>query len=141
MEPADYQNFHAMIESIVEKRPDMVAFRWFVDDQGNRDGVTWIQFYEQVKQVAKSLIAMGIKKDDKVNIISNTCYRWTLTDIGIIFAGGRVEAVRKGSRFQVTTRIHRSFGGIALRDGSCSGGKWGFPPGYSSRVCWWRASP
>jgi long-chain acyl-CoA synthetase len=83
-----YRNFHAMIEEIVRKRPNLVAFKWFVDNQGNRDGVTWTQFYEQAKQVAKSLIALGVEKDDKVNIISNTCYRWTLTDIGIIFSGG-----------------------------------------------------
>ena len=44
---------------------------------------------------------------------------------GIIFACGRFEAVRKGTRFRVTTRIHRSFGGIALRDSSCSADKWG----------------
>ena len=44
---------------------------------------------------------------------------------GIIFAGGCVEAVRKGCRFRVTNRIHRSFGGFALRDDSCSADKWG----------------
>lgn len=87
MDFVDYKNVHQMIRKIVDDRPDRPAFRWFVDDQGNTDGVTWTQFYDHAKQVAKSLIALDVKQGDKVNIISNTCYRWALTDIGTIISG------------------------------------------------------
>ncbi len=83
----DFKNVHAMIKDVVERYGSKDAFRWFIDDQGNRESVTWNQFYEQVKQVSKGLIALGVKKEDKVNIISNTCYRWALTDFGVISAG------------------------------------------------------
>ncbi|MBU2511425.1 long-chain fatty acid--CoA ligase [bacterium] len=87
MQFVDYKNVHQMIKSVVDKYPDKFAFRWFTDDQGNRDGVNWNQFYVQAKQVAKSLMALDVKKEDKINIISNTCYRWSLTDIGTIISG------------------------------------------------------
>jgi long-chain acyl-CoA synthetase len=83
----DYKNTHQMIREIVEKRPNHAAFRWFIDDSGNRESVSWSVFYSQAKLVAKSLIALGVNQSDKVNIISNTCYRWALTDIGAIIGG------------------------------------------------------
>jgi len=87
MEFVDYKNIHEMLKAVVDNNGDTAAYRWFVDDQGNMDGVTWKQFYEQVKQLSKSLMALGVKKNDKINIISNPCYKWVLCDIGTIFAG------------------------------------------------------
>jgi long-chain acyl-CoA synthetase len=43
--------------------------------------VTWEEFYDQVRGVAKSLIALGVQKGDKVAILSYSCYRWVLTDL------------------------------------------------------------
>lgn len=87
MKNKNYHSVHEMFESVVDTQADRMAFRWFVDDRGNRDGVTWTQFYEQVKMVSKSLMALDVKAGDKVNIISNTCYQWVLLDVGIICAG------------------------------------------------------
>jgi long-chain acyl-CoA synthetase len=87
MDFVDYKNVHHMIREIVEKRPNRAAFRWFTDDSGNRESVSWSVFYNQAKLVAKSLVALGLNQGDCVNIISNTCYRWALTDIGAIIGG------------------------------------------------------
>ena len=39
---------------------------------------TYTEFYEQVTAVAKGLIALGVKSEDRVGIWSPNCYEWTL---------------------------------------------------------------
>jgi len=83
----DYKNMHEMFKSVIDSNGSRPAYRWFIDDQGDRDGVTWDEFYQQAKQVSKSLMALGVEKNDKVNIISNPIYQWVLCDMGILFMG------------------------------------------------------
>lgn len=87
MDIKDYKSVHEMLKEVVDNNPDAPAYRWFLDDQGNMEGISWGDFYQRARQLAKSLMALGINKDDKVSIISNPCYNWVLCDIGIIFAG------------------------------------------------------
>jgi long-chain acyl-CoA synthetase len=82
----DYPNIHAMLKETVERMPNQSAYRWF-PEAGRTESVTWGQFYEQVKRVAKSLIALGVNKNDTVNILSYTCYPWVLCDLGIASIG------------------------------------------------------
>jgi long-chain acyl-CoA synthetase len=77
----DYPNIHAMVKETVDRRSGQIAYKWF-PEAGRIESATWAQFYEQTKQVSKSLIALGIKKGDKVNIISYTCYQWVVADVG-----------------------------------------------------------
>jgi long-chain acyl-CoA synthetase len=87
MQVKDYPNVHAMLKETVERYSAQPAYKWLVDAT-RTESVTWKQFYEQVKTVAKSLMALGVKKDDKVNIISYTCYPWVIADFGITSIGG-----------------------------------------------------
>src|SRR3989339_605319 len=82
----DYQNIHEMLKETVDRHPDKPAYKWFLE-AGRLDSVTWKEFYEQVQNVSKSLIALGVKKNDKVNILSYTSYRWILADFGITSIG------------------------------------------------------
>jgi len=82
----DYRNIHQMLKETVDRKPRQTAFRWFLE-QGQSVSVTWEEFYAQVKKVSKSLMALGVKKDDKVSILSYTNYRWVLADMGIAAAG------------------------------------------------------
>ncbi|MDP2862041.1 MAG: long-chain fatty acid--CoA ligase [Desulfobacterales bacterium] len=82
----DFQNIHEMLKETVDRHPDEPAYKWFTGP-GHLDSITWSQFYEQVKKVSKSLIALGVKKNDKVNILSYTCLRWILSDFGITTIG------------------------------------------------------
>jgi long-chain acyl-CoA synthetase len=75
----DYTNFHEMLIETIDKYGQDQAYRWF-DDEGKATSISWQEFYDQVKAVSKSLIALGVRKEDKVNILSYTCYRWVLTD-------------------------------------------------------------
>ena len=87
MQVKDYPNVHAMLKETVERYSAQAAYKWLVDAT-RIESATWEQFYEQVKTVSKSLIGLGVKKDDKVNIISYTCYPWVIADFGITSIGG-----------------------------------------------------
>lgn len=81
-----YQNTHQMFKAAVEHSPTTPAYRWF-DSNLNTQGVSWTEFSAQVDQVSKSLLALGVKKNDKVSILSNSCYHWALTDLGTVSMG------------------------------------------------------
>ena len=82
----DYKNVHQMLNETVIKYKNQQAYRWF-NDKGDAEGVTWDEFYGQVKSVSKSLMALGVDKNDKVCILSYTSYRWVLIDMASVCAG------------------------------------------------------
>jgi len=86
MQFKDYTNFHEMLCETIDKYGNERAYRWF-DENANASGVTWCEFYDQARSVSKSLIALGVGKGDKINILSYTCYRWVLTDIASMNIG------------------------------------------------------
>lgn len=86
MEFRDFKSFHEMLTETVDRRGSNNAYRWFVE-AGQTNSVTWTEYFKQIKQVAKSLIALGVKKDDKVNILSYSSYRWVLSDMAMMCIG------------------------------------------------------
>jgi len=54
---------------------------------GTWRNVTSKEFLDEVKSLAKGLIAQGIKPGDAVAIMSRTRYEWTMIDFAIWFAG------------------------------------------------------
>jgi long-chain acyl-CoA synthetase len=67
-----------------------------------RAGSSWAEvsageFLEEVRAVAKGLIAAGIEAGDRVAIISRTRYEWTLLDYAIWFAGAATVPVYETS--------------------------------------------
>lgn len=83
----DYQNIHQMLKKTVDAKSNQSAYRWFLDSEGTSESVTWAEYYDQVKQVSKSLMALGVERNDKVIILSYTCYRWVLCDMANAVAG------------------------------------------------------
>jgi long-chain acyl-CoA synthetase len=65
-------------EAVVFSRPDA---------SGAWTDVTAQAFLEQVRAVAKGLVAAGIGIGDRVALVSKTRYEWTLLDYAIWFAG------------------------------------------------------
>ena len=49
--------------------------------------VTAAQFHDEVRAVAKGLVAAGVEAGDRVALLSKTRYEWTLFDYAIWFAG------------------------------------------------------
>jgi long-chain acyl-CoA synthetase len=86
MQFKDFQNIHQMIKETVDGRPNDPAYRWFLE-AGVLEMISWEDFYNNLKDAAKSLIALGIEKDDKINILSYSCYQWLLSDFSIASIG------------------------------------------------------
>ena len=49
--------------------------------------VTAARFHDEVRSVAKGLVAAGVEPGDRVALVSKTRYEWTLVDYAIWFAG------------------------------------------------------
>ncbi|MGK5084782.1 long-chain fatty acid--CoA ligase [Bdellovibrionota bacterium FG-1] len=50
--------------------------------------VTFREYFEECKQVAFGLMALGVEPGDRVAILSNTRYEWSLSDMAILGAAG-----------------------------------------------------
>ncbi len=86
MEFRDFRNVHEMLKETVNSFGDRTAYRSIFDD-GEMDAVSWNEFYYDVRRAAKSLIALGVGKNDKANILSYSNYRWVLTDLALASIG------------------------------------------------------
>ena len=86
MEFRDFKNVHEMLKETVERFADRTAYRSILDN-GEMTGVTWGEFYAEVRRVGKSLIALGVGKGDKADILSYSNYRWVLTDLALASIG------------------------------------------------------
>jgi long-chain acyl-CoA synthetase len=69
-----------MLKETVDRFGASTAYRSISDDL-EMDAVSWNDFYDEMRRVGKSLMALGVGKDDKVNILSYSNYRWVLTDL------------------------------------------------------------
>ncbi|HSN55506.1 MAG TPA: AMP-binding protein, partial [Candidatus Sulfomarinibacteraceae bacterium] len=86
MEFTDFRSVHDMLMHTVERFPDRAAYRTIRDDH-TMESVTWSGFVAEMRQVAKSLIALGVGPDDKANIVSYSRYRWVLADVALAAIG------------------------------------------------------
>ncbi len=83
----EFQNFHELLKSTVDRFPEQPAYRWF--SGGNAlTSVTWGDVYRDVQKAGKSLMALGVEKGTKLNILSYTCYKWVLIDLATMSVGG-----------------------------------------------------
>ncbi|MDQ7064276.1 MAG: long-chain fatty acid--CoA ligase [candidate division KSB1 bacterium] len=79
------QSVYHLFRDVCEKNSDKIAFRYKKDDRWIE--VTWREHQETCKSISKSLMALGVQKGDKVNILSQTRLEWIQCDFGIIGAG------------------------------------------------------
>ena len=86
VEFTNFHNAHEMLKETVDHNGGQLAYGWIFDD-GRIESVTWNEFYDQVKKASKSLIALGVGKNDKACIQSYTCYPWILTDMALMSIG------------------------------------------------------
>ncbi len=82
---APEENLTAALWRAVDANPDRPAIAHRVGDRF----VEWStrQFVDEIRGVAKGLMALGIAKDDKVAIYSSTRLEWTVLDFAIWAAG------------------------------------------------------
>jgi long-chain acyl-CoA synthetase len=86
MEFRDFRNVHEMLKETVDRYGDRASYQTIVDG-GALHSVSWNDFYSDVRRAAKSLIALGVNKNDKANILSYSNYPWVLTDLALASIG------------------------------------------------------
>ncbi len=80
----------------VNDTPDREAYRYPVGDTEWRS-MTWKQSYERIKAIAAGLLSLGLSREERVGILSNTRVEWLLADLGILSAGGATTTVYPSS--------------------------------------------
>lgn len=106
----NYTNVHDMIKSTIESSPHKTAYRWIHNDKGETGSVTWKEFYSQALAVSKSLMSLGIKKGDRVSILSYSNYRWVQCDMGILAIGACTVGIYHSNTAEETEYIIRHSG-------------------------------
>ena len=79
-------NIANMITDRVAKEPHRVLLSRPVGDGWQK--VTSVELDQEIRDVAKGLIAHGIQRGDRVAIMAKTRYEWTILDFAIIYCGG-----------------------------------------------------
>src|SRR5829696_6848510 len=71
--------------------PSKEAFRYLEAERWV--SLTWVETKDKVFQLAAGLLALGIGREERVAIASNTRIEWILADLGIMCAGGATTTV------------------------------------------------
>jgi long-chain acyl-CoA synthetase len=97
--PERYVSKTTSIAQLFAKRvhdtPDREAFRFPVGDSWR--SMTWRQTGERVKAIAAGLSSLGLHREERGGILSNTRLEWILADLGILSAGGATTTVYPSS--------------------------------------------
>ncbi len=75
----------------VAKSPGREAYRYPKGDSW--ESVTWKETGEQVTRLAAGLLSLGIEREQRVGIASNTRYEWILADLAVMCAGAATTTV------------------------------------------------
>ncbi|MDZ7292895.1 MAG: long-chain fatty acid--CoA ligase [candidate division KSB1 bacterium] len=81
-----HQSVYELLHEVSTAHPDKVAYRYKTN--GEWKTVTWREQAETCKKISKSLMALGVKKGDRVGILSQTRLEWVQCDFGISNCGG-----------------------------------------------------
>src|ERR1043166_1593444 len=87
----------------VHDTPEREAYRYPVGEQWR--SMTWRQAGERVKAIAAGLMALGLHREERVGVLSNTRVEWLLCDLGILSAGGATTTVYPSSTAEETAFI------------------------------------
>ncbi|MDZ7343082.1 MAG: AMP-binding protein, partial [candidate division KSB1 bacterium] len=82
----NYQSIFELFNDITRTNLDKTAYRY--KSGGVWRSVSWGHTAETCKRISKSLMALGVKKGDRVTILSQTRLEWVQCDFGIVNCGG-----------------------------------------------------
>ncbi len=101
-----------MLAENVAEHGDEVGLR--IQRAGRWEDVTWREFGEQVRGVAKGLIAAGVQAGDRVALQAKTRYEWTVVDYAVWTAGAVVVPVYETSSPDQVSWILSDSGATAM---------------------------
>ena len=84
-----------LLASRVQQTPDREAYRYPVGEEWR--SMTWKQSFERIRAIAAGLLSLGLERECRVGILSNTRVEWLLCDLGINCAGGATTTVYPSS--------------------------------------------
>jgi len=93
MQALTYQSLPSLFFTIAKQHASLVA-AYYKQNESRKDDktpfieVSWENMADAVSALAAGLHDIGLKPQDKVGIMSNTCLEWTEADIAIMAAGG-----------------------------------------------------
>ena len=75
-----------LLESHAQTRPDQPAVRFKRD--GRWQDLPWSEIRDRANAVSAALVQHGIAAGERVAVLSNTRFEWSVTDLGILGARG-----------------------------------------------------
>ena len=70
----------------VQLTPDIIGFQYKVRGVEGWKKISFKEFYVECKLISYGLLALGIRPQDKIAILSNTRFEWSLCDMAILGA-------------------------------------------------------
>jgi hypothetical protein len=80
-----------LLQMAVSKHGDKPALSW--EDGGKWQSMTWVEYHQQIRAAAKSLIHIGMKPHESVSIIGFNSPEWFFANMGAIAAGGKAAGI------------------------------------------------
>jgi len=81
-----YRTVAAMVREWAERSPDKVAMR--EKEFGIWQEITWLDFWETVRDAAHGLLALGVEQGDRVSIHSEDRPEWIILDMATVAIRG-----------------------------------------------------
>lgn len=79
------KNIYELFKNVCEQNADKVALRYKEGTEWK--AVTWKEHQETCKNISKSLMALGVNRGDKVNLLSSTRAEWIQVDMATVSIG------------------------------------------------------
>ncbi|MDI6099487.1 long-chain fatty acid--CoA ligase [Actinoplanes sp. NEAU-A12] len=83
----------AMLADRVARTPDAPSYLWPGDAAGEPHTETWARTQQAAHEIAAGLLALGLRREDRVAIMSGTRIEWIHADLGIMCAGGATTTI------------------------------------------------
>jgi long-chain acyl-CoA synthetase len=85
------KSIYELFKNVCEKNPDKIAFRY--KDGSDWKSVTWKENRQACQNISKGLMALGVNKDDKVNILCSPRLEWIQIDIATVSIGAVIVGI------------------------------------------------
>lgn len=85
------KSIYELFRNVCEKNPDKVAYRY--KDDSVWKTVTWTENRQACQEISKGLMALGVNKDDKVNILCSPRLEWIQIDIATVSIGAAIVGI------------------------------------------------
>ncbi len=109
---AETRNVADVVLRAAEQTPSHVALRRRVD--GAWQDVTSARFADEVRALAKGLIAAGVGHGDRIAVMSRTRYEWTLADLAGLMIGAVVVPIYETSSAEQVEWILADSGAVGV---------------------------